>query len=357
MADRNSVLVIGTGTIGEPLIGLLATRKEKLGLDEVMFYKHSPRLDDRSKIVNLEKKGAVLAADADRHDEFKKLGIKPTYSKMEALENASVVIDCTPTGYGHENKKKYYENFEHNTKGFIAQGSEFGFGKMFVHGVNDEALIPGEDKYLQVVSCNTHNLASLIHTFALSEGLDNLVDASFVCMRRSNDISQVSKYAPAPTVGDHKNERFGTHHAKDAYHLFQTLGMDLNLFSSAIVLNTQYMHTMWFDMKFEKSTTMESLLDRAHTNPHIAATHKQSANLVFSFGRDYGYYGRILNNTVLVLPSLHLSADGKRFRGFCFTPQDGNSLLTSVAAALWSISPSDYQERLAALSPFLYDEI
>lgn len=357
MGDKKKVLIIGTGTIGEPLIGLMATRKKDLGLDEVMFYKHSPRLEDRSKIVNLEKKGAFLAADEDRHEEFKKLGIHPRYSKMDAIDQASVVIDCTPKGYGHENKNKYYENFEHNTDGFIAQGSEFGFGKMFVHGVNDEALDPKEDKYIQVVSCNTHNLASLIQTFALSEGKDNLIDASFVCMRRSNDISQVSKYAPSPTVGNHNDARFGTHHAKDAHFLFKTLGMDLNLFSSAIVLNTQYMHTIWFDLKLKNPTTLDSLINRARTNPHIAVTHKESSNLVFSFGRDYGYYGRILNNTVLVLPSLQLSPDGTRFRGFCFTPQDGNSLLTSVAAALWTISPADYRDKLNTLSPFLYDEI
>ena len=37
-----NVLVIGTGTIGEPLIGLLAEHKEKLGLDKVIFFKRTP---------------------------------------------------------------------------------------------------------------------------------------------------------------------------------------------------------------------------------------------------------------------------------------------------------------------------
>jgi hypothetical protein len=47
---------------------------------------------------------------------------------------------------------------------------------------------------------------------------------------------------PAPEVGKYGDMQFGTHHAKDAWHLFQTLGVDLNLFSAAIKLNTQYMH-------------------------------------------------------------------------------------------------------------------
>ena len=35
-----NVLVIGTGTIGEPLIGLLAQHKKSVGLDNVVFLKH-----------------------------------------------------------------------------------------------------------------------------------------------------------------------------------------------------------------------------------------------------------------------------------------------------------------------------
>ena len=79
-----------------------------------------------------------------------------------------MVIDCTPSGVGIANKNEFYSKFTHNTRGFIAQGSEYGFGKMYARGVNDAALIPGEDQFLQVVSCNTHNLAVLIQTLAIA---------------------------------------------------------------------------------------------------------------------------------------------------------------------------------------------
>ena len=354
--ERN-VLVVGTGTIGEPLIGLLSKMREQAGIDEIIFHKNSPRLEDRPRINQLIQHGAKLSVDEERAGEFKQLGMLPTYSKIEALERAAVVIDCTPKGIGKKNKKELYGKFEKSALGFIAQGSEFGFGKMYVHGVNDEALSPGKDKYIQVVSCNTHNLAVLVHTLALAEGRDNLKAGRFVCMRRDSDISQAGESVSAPEVGDHGDERFGTHHARDAYHLFQTLGLDLNLFSSAVVLNTQYMHTIWFDLELKRPTTLEKIHQRLEENPRIAVTQKQSANLIFSFGRDHGYYGRILNNTVVVLPSLHLSQDGTELRGFCFTPQDGNSLLSSVAATLWLLDPEGYTERLNALSPYFYKEI
>ena len=36
--------------------------------------------------------------------------------------------------------------------GFVAQGSESGFGKRYARGINDNALKIGEDKYIQIVS-------------------------------------------------------------------------------------------------------------------------------------------------------------------------------------------------------------
>ena len=353
----HTVLVIGTGTIGEPLTGLLAGLKDEIGLDEVVFHKNSPSLADRPKVRNLIKRGAKLAVNGKAAEEFEALGMAPAYEKVEAIDRADVVIDCTPKGWGNTNKTDFYQKFEHNTLGFIAQGSEFGFGKMFVHGVNDEALVPGQDRYIQVVSCNTHNLAVLVDTIALQDDRANLDSGRFVCIRRANDISQSAKFVPSPSISGHDDATFGTHHARDAYHLFQTLGLELNLFSSALKVNTQYMHTVHFDLGLAEPTTLESVTQRLRENPHVAVTNRSEQNLIFSFGRDYGHYGRILDNTVVVLPSLHVSQDGHRVTGFCFTPQDGNSLLSSLAATLWFIDPSSYQAKLNVIAPYMFDEV
>jgi glyceraldehyde-3-phosphate dehydrogenase (NAD(P)) len=252
-------------------------------------------------------------------------------------------------------KEKIYKNYEHNTKGFIAQGSEFGFGKMYARGINDEVISP-EDKYIHVVSCNTHNLSCLLQTLVLSEGDDNLIEGSFVCMRRANDISQVKDFCPGPQVGSHKDGKFGTHHARDASYLFQTKGLELNLFSSAVKLNTQYMHSLWFDLRLKRPTNLESLKTRIKANDRIAVTEKKDANTVFSFGRDQGHFGRILNQTVIPLSTMTMPNE-HRVVGFCFTPQDGNSLLSSLAAAMRMIHPTDWEGRIQVLKPFFFDEV
>ena len=353
---KNIVHVVGTGTIGEPLIGLLSDHKEALGIDEVTFSKKSALLTDRSKVNALLRRGARICADRPAWDDFLKIGIEPSFTFEEALERSAVVIDCTPVG--NENKAKYYERHQADTRGFIAQGSEFGFGKMYARGINDEILRAGEDRFLQVVSCNTHNLSVLIKTFAMNNGKDpqGLENAEFVCIRRSNDISQDADFIPAHQVNRHKDARFGTHHAHDAHNLFKTLGLDLALFSSAIKTNTQYMHTVWFHLRLKKATTKAEILERAKANDRIALTHKNSSNAVFSFGRDHGHYGRILNQTVLVESTLDL-IDGKDLYGWCFTPQDGNSLLSSISAATFFLHPEDYERRIQCLKPGFFEEV
>lgn len=353
---KTIVHIVGTGTIGEPLIGLFTDFRDRMGIDEVTFHKRTPLVSDRAKLNHLMSRGAMLAADDEVRGDFEKLGHKVSYGGQEALERATVVVDCTPAG--NEHKEKYYRHLK-GPRGFLAQGSEFGFGKPYARGVNDEVLVPEEDRFVQVVSCNTHNITTLIKTIC-DDGDRRycLRKGTFVCMRRSNDISQSDSFVPAPNVGKHDDPEFGTHHARDAHHLFETLDLDLNLFSSAVKLNTQYMHSIWFNLELERDATLEDVKRRLVENPRVAITDKRYANLIFSFGRDHGYYGRILSQTVVVMPTL-MVRHGREVYGFCFTPQDGNSLLSSLAAALWLIEPApdSVAKRLEPVRRWLYREI
>ena len=91
-------------------------------------------------------------------------------------------------------------------------------------------------------------------------------------------------------------------------------------------------------------------------NDRISLTDKINANEVFSFGRDHGHFGRILNQTVISLPSLHFS-ENNEISGFCFTPQDGNSLLSSIAISEWFLYPNSYESKIQCLKPFFFDEV
>ena len=351
---ENIVHVVGTGTIGEPLIGLFADHREDFGIDEVTFHKRTPLIEERGKVNDLVRRGATLAVDADRVDAFEELGHAPKLEAWEAIERASVVIDCTPAG--NEMKQQFYERAD-RVKGFLAQGSEFGFGKMYARGINDEALDRETDRYLHIVSCNTHNISVLLKTLGFdADGTNHIEDSRFLCIRRANDISQDSGFVASPTVEPHNLERYGTHHARDAHHIFETMGHDLNVFSSALKLNSQYMHAMHFNITLDREITVEQAGDLLMANPRVAITYKHSANRIFSFGRDHGYFGRILSQTVIPLDTLTVRG-GNEIVGFCFTPQDGNPMLSTLAATLWYLYPDGFDDRMDVIRPYLFKEV
>ena len=347
-----SVLIVGTGTIGEPLIGLLADFKKKLGLNEIIFHKRTPLIEEIAKVNSLIKRGAKLASDEEKMHFFRKLGHKVSYNFKEALERVSVVIDCTPAG--NEHKYKHYQHYP--DKLYIAQGSEKDFGVPYAYGVNDN-IFKESPSFVQVVSCNTHNIAAILHS--IDSSLNRIEKADFVCIRRANDISQEGSFIASPQVGSHKYNNFGTHHAKDAYDLFKTKNKHINIFSSALKINSQYMHLLRFDLIVYQYLSTDSLIQRFKENKFVSLTHKTLANKIFSFGRDHGYYGRIFNQTVIALPSLLAAQRGGKTQvtGFCFTPQDGNSLLSSIAACLWGIYNDDYLKYMQTFDEFLFDEI
>jgi len=333
---------------------LLADHKADFGIDEVTFHKRTPLITERGKVNDLVRRGANLAVDEDKLSTFEELGHAPKYEAKEAIERAKVVIDCTPVG--NDMKAEFYEHAV-GPVGFMAQGSEFGFGKMYARGINDESLQVGHDRFLHIVSCNTHNIAVLVKMLAMDEdGTNHLTDGRFLCVRRSNDISQDSGFAPSPTVERHKDPRFGTHHARDAHGLFETLGYDLNLFSSALKLNTQYMHSIHFSLTLDRDITLDEIKDRLASNKRVAITYRRSANSVFSFGRDHGYFGRILSQTVVAIETVAIR-NGNEVVGFCFTPQDGNPLLSTLAATLWYMDPTSVDGRLDVMRPYLFQEV
>jgi len=357
MSNRKIVHVVGTGTIGEPLIGLLCDYKDQLGIDEISFNKNTALRSDRSKVISLLKRGANLAVNENKIGDFKDLGMEPKLETSEAISRATTVIDCTPSGIGHKNKELFYQKFSKSVKGFMAQGSEDGFGVKYARNINDEVLKDDNCQFVQVVSCNTHNISCITKTLTIDGyGPDNLIDGRFVCIRRANDTSQSGGFIAAPSVGNHSHDMFGSHHAKDASELFSTLGYELNLFSSAMKINSQYMHVLWFALKTKEPTSRNEVIDKLEANKLVSLTTKDMTSTVFSFGRDHGHFGRILNQTVIVEQSIHVKNNNEIY-GFCFTPQDGNSILSSISAAERFLYPHSYEDKISCLDELFFDEI
>jgi len=357
------VLVIGTGTIGEPLIGMLARGKGDFGIDKLLFYKRSPLRGEVAKVRSLCARGASLVvSDGASKLQFEQLGHKVDMLLSNALMAADVIIDCTPAG--NKMKERYYLPLQlKDTKKrmFIAQGSEKGFGIPYAHGINDVTL-PAHDNYIQIVSCNTHNIAALVKS--VSPDFSKVIMGDFVCIRRANDVSQQGNFIASPEVGKHSDPIWGTHHARDAADLIATIADAPNIYSSAMRVNSQYMHVVRFSMVLDEELKLEEVIQRFADNEFVCLTEKMLTNQVFSFGRDHGQYGRIYNHTVISRNTLQVqhgkSSEGAfstRVTGFCFTPQDGNSLISSCAAMLYGLHGDKYLDYTHGFKGMLYDEL
>ena len=121
-------------------------------------------------------------------------------------------------------------------------------------------------------------------------------------------------------------------------------------------VNSQYMHILRFKISLNEPMHIDDLKSRLIENPLIALTTKDMTSSVFSFGRDHGHYGRILNQTVIVEQSLNIN-NGNEITGFCFTPQDGNSILSSISATEWFLYPHSYEDKIQCLSNLFFNNI
>jgi ornithine cyclodeaminase/alanine dehydrogenase-like protein (mu-crystallin family) len=108
-----NILVVGTGTIGEPLIGLLAEHKPALGIDNVYFYKRTPLTEEKGKVEALQRKGAQIVTKKETIPEFKDIGFDAG-DVENAYEDAQVIIDCTPSG--NKNWDEIYSDLDPEKK-------------------------------------------------------------------------------------------------------------------------------------------------------------------------------------------------------------------------------------------------
>ena len=142
---------------------------------------------------------------------------RPSKPKKPLSEPTSL---STVLPWAMKTRKILYNKYAGNGRGFVAQGSEYGFGKMYARGINDKALVKGKDDFIQVVSCNTHN-SPCSSTPSRWDRRRKIIsrEGRFVCMRRANDLSQEGEFIAAPEAGKHDDAEFGTHQGRDAHYL------------------------------------------------------------------------------------------------------------------------------------------
>ena len=115
------------------------------------------------------------------------------------------------------------------------------------------------------------------------------------------------------------------------------------------------MHTLWFSLVFKDGIIHEDIIKNLNKSEFLMATEKMSSNKVFSFGRDHGYHGRLLSHGVVAEQSIHVKEN--TLTGYCFTPQDGNALLSSVAATVQYYYKDNWEEKMNIFDRYIFKNI
>ena len=296
-----NVLVNGIGNIGQTVLAFLIKHKALLEIDTIYAFKNTPKAFDTFSVW--EQQGVKFFFNKD----------KVPFAAVE------FVFDCTASGYSIQNKQ-WYASFP-NLKGANAQGTEHQFGNSIMLGLNNNLM--ANYKYQHVVSCNTHGILSLLKYY--SKDLENIESADFVVIRRSEDIGNHDRLVSANVVARHRDPVLGTHHAEDANCLLKSMGLHIPLFSSDVTTPSQLMHSVRFYITLKKEA------DTGY--PYAGITPIFDSNKIFEMGRRHGFQGRIFNQAIIVNNNV-LNHD-TTVKGWAFIPQEGNTVLTTIAGFLF----------------------
>ncbi|MEW5854808.1 MAG: hypothetical protein AB2A00_38890 [Myxococcota bacterium] len=351
----STVHVVGAGPSGLTLASLLADFGADLGLTEVTLHKRSAAESDRPALRALLERGVLLAAEGPTRTALEGMGVEVAFSPADALTRATVVVDTT--GAAVANKDAQYSALT-GTRGFVAVGGDLSFGAPFIHGISEDALRRGTDRFLAIPDVGTHVVALLCHALARKpDGSMGLEDSRFLLMEPAAELGTASDFIASPVIQRHPDPQFGTHHARDAS-LVLGGNTALPVFSSSVELHTQLLSTVHFQLRLADPMGKSELLSRLREEPRVALTEKLSANPVVSFARDNGYAGRLLNS--LVVPHAALCVHGSRnvnLAGFAFAGRTGTQLYSALCAVLWLMEPEGMARRLDALKPYIFAEV
>lgn len=315
------ILVNGIGNIGTTLLGVLNQFKDRLNISHIYALKNTIDSWKQIELEFLQNLGIEICTK-DVH--------YPYTSISDIIDSVDYIFDCTANGFGLKNKS-WYQSLA-NLKGCSAQGSEKNFGPPFMTGINEN--IARQEKYLQIVSCNTHSLVSLLKIFSGSN-LDQLIEADFVIVRRCEDLGNHERLVTSNVVSRHLDPVLGTHHAVDAMDLYQSIGLTPSITSSDITTPSQLLHSIRFNIKVKPFMSVDpraDLLNRINSSPHVSTTSKFDSNVIFELGRRYGFMGRLYAHALIINNNLLIETNC--IKGWAFVPQEGNTIISTVHAFL-----------------------
>lgn len=219
---------------------------------------HAVKLQDDMKLVGAAKRDADYKARAALRNgipmycsgdpaKFRESGIECKGTLDDLLSSVDIMIDCTPEGFGEENKKLYEKA---GVKAIWQGGEEHELtGLSFnAYASYDKAL---GAKFVRVVSCNTTGLIRTLYPLRKEFGIKQV---KALLVRRAADPSETKK---GPINALEPDTSMPSHHGPDV----QTVMPDVNIDTVAMKAPTTLMHLHYINVKLAKPASRDKVLD------------------------------------------------------------------------------------------------
>lgn len=199
----------------------------------------------------------LYASQKDQVGIMRRAGLDISGVIDDLLNDADIVVDCTPKGIGASNAKNYSR---HGIK-FIVQGGEKHdvTGHSFVADTSYEQAFGRAST--RVVSCNT---TSTVRTLTALKRAGLLSHARGTLLRRATDPWEshlggiMNTLVPEPKIPSHQGP--------DA----QTVDPDLDVITMAVKVPETLAHLHYWTVKLTREASKEEVLDAFRTSSRIA---------------------------------------------------------------------------------------
>ena len=238
-----SVAINGYGTIGKRVADAVAAQDD---MKVVGVSKTRPNYEARTAVE--EKNYDLYIGIPERESLFKEAGIEIAGTVEDMVQEADIVVDCTPGNIGPQNLEMYKKA---GVKAIYQGGEDHDLTGLSFNSFSNYDDSYGAD-YTRVVSCNTTGLTRTLST------IDPIVDIQkvrAVMVRRGSDPSEVKK-GPINAIVPNP-PKVPSHHGPDV----KTVMNGIDVTTMALLVPTTLMHQHNLMIEIGNDVETEEIID------------------------------------------------------------------------------------------------
>lgn len=233
------VAINGYGTIGKRVADAVTLQDD---MEIIGISKTKPNFETQIAV----KKGFDVYAPAEKVEGMEKGGIEIAGTVDDMINEADLVVDCTPGGVGEKNKPLYEKA---GIKAIWQGGEDHELAGCSFNAVSNYEEALGKD-FVRVVSCNTTGLCRAITPLDREFGVKK---ARVTLLRRAADPGDIKK-GPINAIVPNPI-KLPSHHGPDV----KTILPHIDIATTAVKLPTTLMHMHTLNLELGKDCTAEDV--------------------------------------------------------------------------------------------------